>query len=214
MAKLKPITSNSPLMAKIDLFGRHRREIWQQLAHQLDGYFVRGRMFKPDRVEAYHGDWMITLDFFMVDKVTFTRIRAPYVNRDDFTFKIFREHVGHRIGKALGLKDMVVGYPEFDRDFVIQGSDQRKLEMMFANPHIRQLISYQPQILLELKREAPLFQKPKFPDDVNELYYQTSGLISDLQQLHDLFDLFADTLDHLCAIGTAYEDDPGFQYYS
>ena len=200
-------------MSKIDLFGKHRRQIWQQLAEQLQGEFVKGNFVKTDRVEAYHGDWMIVLDSFIIDKMVFTRIRAPYVNRDDFTFKIYREHLGHKISKAFGLKDIEVGHPKFDKDFIIQGSDERKLKMMFANPSIRQLISWQPKILLELRREAPLFSKPKFPDDVNEIYYQVTGIIKDLDQLHDLFELFGHTLDHLCAIGTAYEDDPNFKYY-
>lgn len=200
-------------MSKLDPFGKYKREIWKLLAEQWEGEFIRGKMFKPDRVEVYHANWMITLDTYQVDKMTYTRIRAPYVNRDDFIFKIFREHFGHRIGKVLGMKDIVVGYPEFDRDFVIQGSDERKLKMMFANPSIRKLISYQPKILLQLRREAPLFQKPKFPKDVNELSYLVGIIIKDLDQLHDLFDLFTYTLDHLCAIGTAYEDDPEFKYY-
>jgi hypothetical protein len=200
-------------MAKRNRFSRSKREIWTQLAEQSNGDFVKGNFFKTDRVEAYYGEWMITLDTFMVDKMVFTRIRAPYVNRDDFTFKIFRQHTGHRISKLLGMKDIEVGYPDFDRNFVIQGSDERKLRMMFANPDIRQLLSYQPKVLLELRREAPLFQKPKFPKDVNELYFHTSTILKNLEQLHDLFDLFSHTLDHLCAIGTAYEDDPDFRYY-
>ncbi|MEL6251581.1 MAG: DUF3137 domain-containing protein, partial [Bacteroidota bacterium] len=190
-----------------------RRQIWKQLAEQLEGEFIKGNFVKTDRVEAYHGDWMIVLDSFIVDKMTFTRIRAPYINRDDFTFKVYREHLGHKISKALGMKDIEVGHPEFDKDFIIQGSDERKLQMMFANPNIRQLISWQPKILLELRREAPLFSKPKFPDDVNEIYYQVTGIVKDLNQLHDLFELFGHLLDHLCAIGTAYEDDPEFKYY-
>ncbi|MFK7925163.1 MAG: DUF3137 domain-containing protein [Bacteroidia bacterium] len=201
-------------MAKLDLFGKNKREIWRQLAEQLEGDFFRGKMLKPDRVEAFYGDWMVTLDTFTVDKMTFTRIRAPYVNRDDFIFKIFREHSGHRLGKIFGMKDIEVGYQPFDKDFVIQGSDERKLQMMFANPKIRELISFQPKILLQLRREAPLFQKPRFPQDVNELYYHTGKIINDLEQLEDLFELFSHTLDHLCAIGTAYADDPDFQYYS
>jgi hypothetical protein len=200
-------------MGRIKLFGRSKREIWSQLAEQLDADFFKGSLLKPDRVEAYYGEWMITLDYFTVDKTVFTRIRAPYVNRDDFTFKIVRQNIGHRIGKALGMKDVTVGYPDFDRDFIIRGSDERKLQMMFANPHIRELISYQPQIMLQLRREAPLFQKPKFPHDVNEIYYHVGGILKNLDQLHDLFELFSHTLDHLCAIGTAYEDDPNFLYY-
>ncbi|MEL7531112.1 MAG: DUF3137 domain-containing protein [Bacteroidota bacterium] len=200
-------------MAKRRLFGESKKEIWRQLAEQLDGEFIKGKWVRPDRVEAFYEDWTVTLDSFTVDKTTFTRIRAPYINRDDFIFKIQRQHFGHRIGKVFKMQDIEVGYPEFDKDFVIQGSDERKLKMMFDNPKIRELISFQPKILLQLRREAPLLYKPKFPEDVNELYYHTGGILKDLNQLHDLFELFACTLDHLCAIGTAYEDDPDFPYY-
>ncbi|MFK7971651.1 MAG: DUF3137 domain-containing protein [Bacteroidia bacterium] len=201
-------------MAKLDLFGNHKREIWKQLAEQLNADFFRGKGFKPDWVEAYHGNWAITLDLFVVDKMTFTRIRAPYINRDDFTFKIVREHVGHRVGKALGLQqDVEVGQERFDRDFIVKGSDERKLQMMFENPHIRELLSFEKNMQFMLRKEAPLFQKPRFPDDVNEVYYHAGTIIKDLERLHDLFELFAHTLDHLCAIGTAYKDDPDFLYY-
>lgn len=201
-------------MAKLDLFGNHKREIWQQLAEQWEGAYSSGKLFKSDRVEAFHGDWLITLDLFMVDKVTYTRIRAPYINRDDFTFKIMRQHVGHRLGKALRLQtDIETGNPQFDRDFIVKGSDERKLQMMFENPHIRDLLSFESNMMFMLRKEAPLFQRPRFPADVNEVYYHAATIIKDLARLHDLFELFALTLDHLCAIGSAYEDDPDFRYY-
>ena len=199
-------------MVKFDPFGRHKRMIWQELAQRIDADFRRGTWPKPDRLEAWHGNWTLTLDSFHIDKQVFTRMRAPYVNWDDFVFRIYREHLGTRIGKIFGMEDIVVGFPEFDRDFVIQGSDERKVKMMFANPKIRELLSYQPSGRLELKRDAPLFSK-RFPDGVNEVYFHCRGIIRDLDRLHDLYELFAETLDHLCAIGTAYEDNPGFRYY-
>lgn len=200
-------------MAKLDLFGNHKREIWQQLAEQIDADFFKGKMFKPDRVEAYHGDWLITIDLFQADKMTFTRIRAPYVNRDDFTFKIAKEHAGHKFGKLFGMQDIEVGYPDFDKRFVIKGSDERKLKRMFENPYIRDLLSFESNMQFMLRKEAPLFQKPRFPDNVNEVYYHAATIIKDLDRLHDLYELFAETLDHLCAIGTAYKDYPDFRYY-
>lgn len=199
-------------MAKLDLFGRHKQRIWEELAEQINADFFKGNMFRTDRVEAFYKNWMVTLDTFMVDKIVYTRIRAPYVNRDDFKFKIYRSNFFREIGKKLGLKDIEVGYEEFDRNFIIQGNDEYKLRMMFQNPHIRELIAYQPAIHLEIKHDAPWLQK-KFPKDVNELYFHVGKVLNDLSQLHDLYDLFAITLDHLCHIGTAYEDDPGFEYY-
>jgi hypothetical protein len=200
-------------MARIDWFGRHKREIWEQLCERVDADFFQGKWNKPDRIEAYHGPWMITIDTYSTDKQVYTRMRAPYINRDDFQFRVFRSGVIARWATKIGLQDIEVGYEDFDHDFVIQGNDEKKLKMMFANPHIRKLISYQPTIELKINPEAGLFQKPKFPDGVNELYYQKLGVIKDVNHLHDLFDLFAITLDHLCQIGSAYEDDPDFFYY-
>lgn len=191
---------------------QHKREIWSQLCERIDADFFEGRRRQHDRVEAFHGEWIITLDTFLVDDVTWTRMRAPYVNRDDFIFLIFKENILHRIGKAFGMQDVEVGYPDFDKEYVIQGSDRRKLQMMFANPDIRDLISFQPSMYLALRRDSPIFRK-KFPKGVNEVYYQAMGTITSLERLYDLYELFTATLDHLCAIGTAYEDDPGFLYY-
>jgi len=47
-----------------------------------------------------------------------------------------------------------------------------------------------------------------FPEGVDELKFHTIGVIKDLVILHQLFELFATTLNRLCHIGSAYEDDP------
>ena len=48
-----------------------------------------------------------------------------------------------------------------------------------------------------------------FPLDVDELYFQVGGVIKDVDRLKQLFDLFAETLDELCRMGSAYEKNPG-----
>lgn len=199
-------------MGKLDLFGNHKREIWQQLCERIDGDFFRGNWRRHDRIEAFHGNWVVVIDTYTVDKMTYTRIRAPFVNRDDFQFRIYRSNSISRLATRFGLTDIQVGIPEFDHHFIIRGSDERKLKMLFANPDVRELINYQPKIFLELKRDAYWFEKPKFPKGVNELYFRTPSIIKDLERLHDLFELFAVTLDHLCRIGTAEADPPRFFY--
>ncbi|MDP5171457.1 MAG: DUF3137 domain-containing protein [Bacteroidia bacterium] len=200
-------------MSKRPWFRNSKKEIWQQLADELGGIHEDGSTMKPGLVRAWHMDWEVVLDTYTVSNgkssTTFTRLRAPYVNRDDFVFRIFRRNVFTDIGKTFGMQDVEVGYPEFDRDFVIQGNDERKLKMMFEHGGIRELISFQSKIDLKIREDEEQLFQPKFPPDVNELYYQTLGVLTDLRQLMDLYELFAITLDHLCEIGTAYEDDPG-----
>jgi hypothetical protein len=40
------------------------------------------------------------------------------------------------------------------------------------------------------------------------LYLQVAGVVKDVDRLKLLYELFAETLNHLCHIGSAYEDDP------
>ena len=199
-------------MAKRKWFRDSKEEIWRQFADQLGGDFEEGGWKKRVAVRAWHHDWEVVMDKYVVStgKTTqiYTRIRAPYVNRDDFTFRIYRRHLFSGLGKAFGMQDIEVGYPEFDRDFIIQGNDERKLKMMFQHGGIRELISFQPNLHFRIREDEEMLFQPKFPPDVNELYYQSLGMIDNLTRLHDLFELFAITLDHLCDIGTAYEDDP------
>ena len=49
---------------------------------------------------------------------------------------------------------------------------------------------------------------PSFPEVVDELYFEVFGVIRDVERLKSIYELFAETLNQLCHIGSAYEDDP------
>lgn len=198
------------------LFGPSKKEIWKQFSEQVGGDFQDRKSWgKTDKVYAYHKDWEICLDNFVVSTgsttVTYTRFRAAYVYRDNFTFRIFRRSIIHDISKKFGLQDIEVGYKDFDRDFIIQGNDTRKLEMLFAHDRIRDLISRQKHIELKIKEDEGIF-KNKYPAGINELYFHALGVIKDLDRLYNIYDLFTELLDHLYEIGTADEDNPEFGY--
>ena len=112
----------------------------------------------------------------------------------------------------LGMQDVDVGQPDFDRDFVIQGTDEAKLRRLFANARIRQLIAAQPQVHFKLNEAPGLFTRDLFaevpPRDVNTLDFFLFGVIKDKERLRLMFDLFAETLDELCRMGSAYRDAP------
>lgn len=193
------------------LFGPSKDEIWRILSHEIEGQFLEGGFLKGSKVEARHGEWTLTLDTYTVSSgkhsTTYTRLRAPFVNKDGFRFHVYRESVFSGMGRALGMQDVEVGYPEFDRDFVIKGNSDRKLRSLFASPDVRALLSLQPRVSLEVKDDEGWFGAA-FPEGVDELQFRAVGVIKDLDRLRGLFDLFAAVLSQLCAIGSAYEDDP------
>lgn len=134
-------------------------------------------------------------------------MRAPYVNPDCFQFTIYRRGLFSDIAKWLGMQDIEVGHEDFDRDFIIKGTDASKVKMLFDNAKLRQLIAAQPQIHLTVKDNEGYWGVP-FPADTDELCFHVCGVIKDVERLKLLFELFAEMLDQLCHIGSAYEDAP------
>jgi hypothetical protein len=192
-------------------FGPSKEEIWRQLCTETGADYVQGGFWKGDKVQAAHNEWTITLDTFVVSTgkttVIFTRLRVPYVNPDHFRFTIYRRGLFSDIAKWLGMQDVKVGHEEFDRDFIIKGTDERKLRALFDNPKLRELIATQPEIHLTVDDDEG-WLGAAFPADTDELRFHVVGIIKDVERLKMLFELFAETLDQLCRIGSAYEKAP------
>jgi hypothetical protein len=195
------------------LFGPSKKEIWEQFSASVDGQYIDEGFWKSGKVQAMHGDWTMTLDTYTVSTgkthITYTRMRAPYVNPDGFRFTIYRETFFSDIAKWFGMQDVQVGSEPFDSEFVIKGSNEAKVRYLFDNAKIRELVTCQPQINLSVRDDEGWFGAD-FPEGVDELYFVVMGVIKDKERLKKLYDLFAETLDELCRIGSAYEEAPKF----
>lgn len=189
------------------LFGASREEIWRQLAREVGGQFLDGSVFRPPAVQARADDWIITLDTLSDPNsgATYTRLRAPYFNPERFRFQIYRARFFTELWKGLGMQDIEVGHPRFDRDFVIKGNAPGRVRRLFDNEKIRRLIDAQPRIDLAVKGHEGMLSK--FPAGVDELHFRATGSFKDLGRLRTLFDLFAEVLQEVCHEGKAYEDD-------
>lgn len=207
---MKPWGQNMGLLRKI--FGPSKDKIWRQFSGQVGGQFVKGGFFSKSVVRARHKQWTITLDTYSQSdgesSTTYTRIRAPYINKDGFWFTIYRKGFFTGVCKPLGMQDVEIGALAFDDAFVIKGSDEHKLRKLFADPVIRRLIERQPKLHLTVKDNEGWLKK-RFPEGVDELLFEVEGIIKDLDRLRSLYDLFAELLNRLCQIGSAYEEDPG-----
>lgn len=195
------------------LFGPSREEVWRELCQQIGADFVDGGFWKGDKVEVHHKEWTITLDTYTVHAghthVVYTRIRAPFVNRDGFRFTVYRKSLFSGLGKALGMQDIEVGHSlHFDEDFIIQGNDEGRVKAFFANDEIRRLIAEQPKVKLEIVDDDGTFGR-RFPEGVDQLRFEAIGEIKDVERLKSLYDLFAETLDELHRLGSAAPQDPG-----
>ena len=198
-----------------ELFGPSKKEIWESLSEQIEANYVKGGFFKgTDRVVAKAKEWTITLDTYTVStgksSTTYTRMRAAFVNTDQFRFSVYRCGIFSGLGKFLGFEDIEIGDTAFDEDFVIKASDEEKVKLLLADPKIRDLIDEQTAFHLEVKDDDGWFGSD-FPQGVDELHFQIGGVLKDITQLKGLFELFSEILNRLCIIGAAYENDPGIQ---
>jgi hypothetical protein len=192
-------------------FGPSRAEIWRQLSDKVGGRYVERGFWKGDCVEAAHKDWIVTLDVIVVPagkvQIPMTRLRAPYVNPTRFRFDVYREGVFSGIAKAFGMQDIEVGDADFDERFIVKGTDESQVKALLANPRVRELIEGQPDIRFGVRDDDGWFST-RFPEDVDQLHFEVSGDIKDVERLSLLYELFAETLDQLTRIGAAYAAPP------
>jgi len=215
------------------VFGPGRNEVWKQLSDEIGAEFIKGGFFKGCKVEARIKNWNITLDTYTVSNgktsVTYTRMRAPFINRDGFRFTIYHKSLFSAVGKFLGMQDIEVGgpkfesleplfglpsyvdhqiiesgEPEFDRDFIIKSNNEPKVRALFKQLKIRELIQSQPSIQLQVKGSGGKLKGDQ-NKRVDELYFQVTGVIKDLGRLKRLFELYEEVLEELSALGSASE---------
>jgi hypothetical protein len=198
-------------------FGPSKEEIWHQLCTEIGAQYVEGGFWKGDKVRASHASWTITLDTYTVStgksSATFTRMRAPYINPDGFRFTVYRKSIFSDIGKWFGMQDVEIGIEPFDHDFILKTNEESKLRLLLTDAKIRELIAKQPQIHFTVKDndEGGLFPRNS-PEGVDELCFQVGGVIKDIERLKLLYELFSETLDQLCRIGSAYDRPPSVSF--
>jgi len=196
-----------------ELFASSSAAVWDAFADEVGGRFTEAGWGEGDVVRAKVGSWIVTLDTYSSSTTAgaehtqnYTRLRAPYVNPDGLRFTVYRASLFSAVGRLLRLQDIRVGYPDFDRDFIIKGNDDVKVRALFANERLRELLTAQPTVHLQVKDDEGWFDDD-FPEGVDELYFRAPGVIDDIDRLRTLFDVFGEALNHLCRVGAAYEDD-------
>ncbi|SHO46676.1 DUF3137 domain-containing protein [Anaerocolumna xylanovorans] len=194
-----------------EVFGPSKKEVWSELSNSIGADYIEKGFFGKNKVVVHVREWTITLDTYTVStgksSVTYTRMRAPYVNKDGLQFKIYKAGLFSELGRLFGMQDIEIGFSEFDSDYVIKGNNEEKIQLLFSKTSIQSLIGLQPRFCLQVKDDEGWFGE-SFPEGVDELYFCVAGVIKDIDLLKALFDLFAEILDYMCEIGSAYDNNP------
>lgn len=195
------------------VFGASKSEIWQQVADKVGAEYIDKGFWHHDTIRFEHDQWEILLDTYNQptgnnSAVTYTRMRAPFVNKDGLRFSITNSNIFSWVGKAFGAQDIEIGDRYFDEHFIIKGNNEYQIRRLLNDRKLTALIQRQPNIHFKVDSNRGLFGK-KFPSDVDQLYFQRMGIMKNADELKELFDLFSLTLERLVQIDSAYESDPG-----
>jgi hypothetical protein len=205
-----------------------QEQAWAQLASEVGGELItrreRGRRFIGRHMQlavvGKAGTSPIALDLKVeagadtVPSWFVTRIRAPYVARDTFSFSIKRLRARLTDGallrgmaKLTGRHAVEPGDLGLERDFLIATNDTDKVRALLAGSRLSGLIQSQPSIDISSARPGwRLFKKSS--QRLSVLRFEEEGVITDVQRLKSLFELFEETLNQLCQIGSASPEEP------
>ena len=196
------------------LFGPSCDDVWKQLAEQLGARHEPGGWFTSGRVRAGVGPWRLALDIewrCSNPRLPYTRLRAPFVNPSDLHFLVRRHSaVFDDIGKLFGMQDVVVGDALLDDGFILKSNHETYLSYLLRDRRLRELIAAQPDIALEVQRDAGDDSfGATLPVYVDVLEFTAYGEMKDIERLHLLFEMFVAALNRLCEIKTATALPPG-----
>lgn len=193
------------------LFSVERDDVWRRVAAELGADFERVGIWQLPLIRMRHRSWTIVLDFwkrtsFMNRTGVYSiRMRSQFLNRDGFWFTVYPQGVVSTARKWLGLQDVAVGHERFDGEFIVQGSNAAKLQMVFDNPRIRFALEGQPQVHFSIADSEHSYWG--VPEGIDELFLICDDIL-DLAGLRLLCELFMETLDELCRLKTISVDDP------
>jgi hypothetical protein len=189
-----------------DIFGPSKYKIWQQVADEIGGEFAIGGFFRKDVLRFQSGQWELTLDTYSSggeDSRTYTRMRAPFVNKDNLTFEIYEEGIFAAVGKVFGMKDIEIGHSFFDKKFIIKSNSEDKIKALLQDEKLKKLINYQNDILFSVRSDDGWFGN-SFPEGIDELYFECAWVMKEVEDIKKLFELFSHTLALLVELDSAY----------
>lgn len=179
------------------IFGASRDGVWEQLAAELGGRIVRGEFaLGSSALQIPVGHWILTLDVKTENKVAYTRMRAPFVNRERFMFTVYNAGFFADVARLFGSKDIEIGLAPFDDQFVVQSNHPAKVQWLLRSGRVAELIQRQPDVHFSVLDDGG-WLGGGFPAGVDQLTFRIQGHVRDLGTLRSLYELFAETLQAL-----------------
>lgn len=184
------------------------KSVWMDLADEAKGDFLEEN--NVARVRVPMTPWTVTFEMHSKGK-NHSKILLPFEAKTDFEFEIYNRNWVADAQKKFGLQDIIVGYEDFDRDFIIKGNDESKVKKLYSSETLREMIQLQKAVRLAVQTKGALKQYGQVPSGVHVLVFEEDEAINSFDRLISLLELFRATMTQLCEMGVASTADPNFQ---
>jgi hypothetical protein len=191
------------------------KSVWMEFADEHQGSFDDGQKVFVMRVPVQGKPWNIT--FHMQQKgvggaVTDSSAAfLPFKAKGPFSFDLHNRSLVGDASKIFGAQDIQIGEDEFDREYIIKGSDENAVKRIFGSQRIQELIKLQPHIKLYIQDEPKeLAEHGTVPPGIHVLAFRDKAAINSYERLTLVHDLMLATLDEMMTNDLASPQDPNF----
>jgi hypothetical protein len=178
---------------------------WRHFAEEVGARHFIGDRQKPEQIIARIAPWNVTLTLDGTGNTTRTRLVAPYICIDNFTFLIERvttvQSTGFDWSEIPSLVAIVQNGTYIDREFRVVTNSPERSSKLLVNDALRNYLLSEPTIRMEAGRVTG-------QEYMTHLACQVNGMVGTKDRLLSLFELMAETLQQLRELGSALDKDP------
>ncbi|HTB51844.1 MAG TPA: hypothetical protein VK718_03640 [Ferruginibacter sp.] len=116
-----------------------------------------------------------------------TMLRASLPDLEGFKFALHHENFIDKVGKLFGMQDVVIGYPEFDKELIIKTNDAIKVKSIFKDKSARQVFQSLSEFTLHTNTKTN-------DNDTDFLELVIERGILDTAELRDIYAAFVTVL--------------------
>jgi hypothetical protein len=120
------------MMFTIAANANHRQEL-RGFAKRWNARLHDGGLFGGMHVDLDFGGATARLDYTSNEDESLTHLTVP-LRLPLGRLTLRPQHLGHNVGKFLGMQDIEIGVDDFDRSFIIQGSDPKSITDLLTPP--------------------------------------------------------------------------------
>lgn len=192
-----------------------KKEIWAQFASEIGANYHDGGFLNKDYFSYQYKNWNFDLHTYTQSNgqysSTYTRLRVPFITKENLQLNIYEEGFFSTFGKLFNMQDIQIHDTEFDKRFIIKGNNELKIRQLLNDTKLKQAFLTLKEANVKIDNGRS-FLRDRYPENVNALVFECSGIINQLDNLHKLFTLFKLMLDGLVRIRSIETASPAFSF--